>query len=49
MSQRRRMCWLKNGPVESGKLLEEAARDGMELTWQHYEEVKRAKMALDNV
>mgnify|MGYP006970536931 CR=1 FL=1 len=31
------------------KLLEEAAKDRMELTRQHYEEIERAEMALDKV
>ena len=35
--------------VESAKLLEEAAKDRMELTRQHYEEIEQAKMALDKV
>ena len=35
--------------VESTKLLEEVAKDRMELTQQYYEEIERAKMAMDKV
>ena len=31
------------------KMLEEAARDRMQLTKKHYEEVERAKMVLDKL
>ena len=35
--------------VDMAKALEEAARDRMELNWQHYEERERAKMAQNRV
>ena len=35
--------------VESAKLLEEAARERTVLTGQHYEEMERAKLALNRV
>ena len=35
--------------VEAAKMLEEAAKDRMELTLQHHEETERAKMALNKV
>ena len=34
---------------EAAKMLAEAAKDKLELTWQHHEEMERAKMALNRV
>ena len=39
--------WTK--AIEMAKVLEEAARNGMQLTRQHYEETEREKMALNKV